>query len=149
MKLPFSLILWGMPQLMRVCALVYPGYAKRLKERNVIAQFRLQGKPVGRWIKLENGKISSRKGIHENPDISIIFKNKAIAEEFMTPPFDQLVRIDAAKNFKIGMDGSDELAVWFMSTLARMDKMTWKRGTDMGNGVTRYYNRTNGRPFLV
>ncbi len=144
-----SVILWGIPQSMRVFARLYPEFAERLKERNLIAQFRLKDKPEGRWIKLENGKISSRKGIHKNPDLTIFFKNKAIAEEFMTPPFDQLVRIDAAKNFKIGMEGSDELAVWFMSTLARMESLTWKSGTDMGKGVTRYTNGTNGGPIFV
>ena len=81
--------------------------------------------------------------------MTILFKNKAIAESFLTPPFDQLERIDAAKNFKIGMEGPDELAVWFMSTLARMETLTWKSGTDMGNGVTRYTNGTNGGPIFV
>jgi trimethylamine-N-oxide reductase (cytochrome c) len=145
----FSIILWGMVQALRVTARMYPEFANRLKERNLTAQFKLQDKPEGRWIKLENGKISSKKGIHENPDIAIIFKNQAIAESFLTPPFDQLERIDAAKNFKIGMEGSDELAVWFMSTLARMETMTWKSGTDVGNGVTRYTNGTNGGPIFV
>ena len=66
--------------------------------------------------------ISSGKGICENPELSIIFHNKAVAEEFLTPPFDQLVRIDAAKNFKVGLEGPDELAVWFMATLTRMQQ---------------------------
>ncbi len=144
-----SMILWGIPQAMRVTARVYPEFAALLKERNVIAQFKLKDQPLGRWIQLDNGDISSKGGLHPNPDITIWFKNKAIAEEFMTPPFEQLVRIDAAKNFKIGMDGPDDLAVWFMSTLARMETMTWKSGTDMGNGVTRYTNGTNGGPIFV
>ena len=36
-----SVLLWGIPQAMRAAALFYPNYAARLKERNVIAQFRL------------------------------------------------------------------------------------------------------------
>ena len=111
-----AVILWGMPQAMRTAALVYPKFAERLKEKDVIAQFRVRDKPMGRWIKLENGKISSKSGIHANPDISIIFKNEAIAASFLTPPFDQLERIDAAKNFKIGMEGPDELAVCLLMT---------------------------------
>ena len=66
-----SIMLWGIPQAMRVAARVYPEYAARLKERNLIAQFRLRDKPEGRWIKLENGRISSRKGIHAKPDLTI------------------------------------------------------------------------------
>ena len=94
-----AVILWGIPQAMRVTARIFPKFAERLKEKNLVAQFKLMDKPIGRWIKLENGKISSGKGIHENPDISILFKNEAIAVSFLTPPVDQLERIDAAKNF--------------------------------------------------
>ena len=62
-----SILLWGIPQAMRAAARVYPEYAARLKERDLVAQFRLRDKPEGRWIKLENGKISSGKGIHAQP----------------------------------------------------------------------------------
>ena len=96
-----SILLWGIPQAMRAAARLYPQYAARLKEKNVIAQFRLRDKPEGRWIKLENGRVTSGKGIHAKPDLTLRFKNKAIAESFLTPPFDMLERIDAAKNFKI------------------------------------------------
>lgn len=144
-----SVILWGIPQAMRVAARVYPAYAERLKEQDIVVQFRVQDLQEGRWIKLEKGRISSRSGLHAKPDVSIVFKNKAIAESFLTPPFDQLERIDAAKNFKVGMEGSDELAVWFMGLLMGLETQTWKYGTDMGNGVTRYTNGTNGGPIFV
>ena len=134
----FSIILWGMVQALRVTALLYPAFADRLKERNLIAQFRLQDNSAGRWVKLENGKVRSRKGIHESPGVSFVFKNKAIAGEFLTPPFDQLVRVDAAKNFKVSVEGSDELSVWFSRTLNRMQRIRWKGGTDVGNGEMRY-----------
>ena len=60
-----------------------------------------------------------------------------------------LERIDAAKNFKVTLDGPDDLAVWFMATLARLQTVTWKAGTDMGDGVVRYTNGTNGGPVFV
>ncbi len=47
------------------------------------------------------------------------------------------------------MDGPDELIVWFMHAVASMESYTWKSGTDMGNGVTRYTNGTNGGPIFV
>jgi trimethylamine-N-oxide reductase (cytochrome c) len=144
-----SIILWGIPQALRAAARIYPEFAERLKERNLTAQFRLKDNSEGRWIRLENGRISTKNGIYDKPDVSIVFKNKAIAEEFLTPPFDQLERIDAAKNFKIGTEGSDELAVWFMATLIRLQSITWKSGTDVGDGVTRYTNGTNGGPIFV
>ncbi len=144
-----SVLLWGIPQAMRAAARLYPEYAARLKERNLVAQLRLRDRPEGRWIQLENGRIRSQKGLHARPDITIHFKNKAIAESFLTQPFDMLERIDAAKNFKVGLEGPDELAVWFMATLARLESVTWKAGTDVGHGVTRYTSGTNGGPIFV
>ena len=145
----FSILLFGMVQALRFTALTQPGFAARLRERDLTVQFRLKDSSAGRWLKIENGKILSRKGIHRNPDLSVVFHNKAVAEEFMTPPFDQLVRIDAAKNFKVGLKGPDELAVWFMSTLNRMQTVRWQSGTDMGDGVVRYTSGTNGGPIFV
>ena len=145
----FSIILWAMVQALRFTRLRYAEFRERLKERNVIAQFKLQDNSAGRWIQIENGRIRSGKGIHENPDFAVVFKNRAIAEEFLTPPFDQLVRVDAAKNFKLTVQGSDEASVWFMITLNRMQSIRWKIGTDMGNGVTRFTNGTNGGPIFV
>jgi len=144
-----SVLLWGMPQAMRAAARVYPEYAARLKERNLVAQFRLRDRPEGRWIQLDDGRVRTGKGLHAKPDLTLHFQNRAIAEEFLTPPFDLLTRVDAAKNFKIGLEGPDELAVWFMATLARMETITWKAGTDMGDGVMRYANGTNGGPIFV
>ena len=144
-----SILLWGIPQAMRAAARVYPQYAARLKERNLVAQFRLRDRPEGRWIKLENGRIRSGKDIHARPDLTISFKNRAIAESFLTPPFDMLERIHAAKNFRVTLDGPDDLAVWFMATLARLETVTWRAGTDMGNGLVRYTSGTNGGPIFV
>jgi len=57
--------------------------------------------------------------------------------------------VDAAKNFKIGLEGPDEMAVWFMRTLARLESVTWTAGTGMGDGITRYTNGTNSGPIFV
>ena len=74
-----SVLLWGIPQAMRAAARVYPAYADRLKERNLIAQFRLRDRPEGRWIQLDGGKVRSGKGLHQRPDLTIHFKNREIA----------------------------------------------------------------------
>ena len=83
-----TILLWGIPQAMRLAARVYPDYAARLKERNLVVQFRLRDKPEGRWIKIEHGKIGTGRGIHEEPDLILEFKNRALAESFLTPPFE-------------------------------------------------------------
>jgi molybdopterin guanine dinucleotide-containing S/N-oxide reductase-like protein len=145
----FSIILFGMVQALRFTARTQPEFANRLKQKDLTVQFKLKDNSQGRWLKLENGKIQSKKGICENPDLSLILHNKAVAEEFLTPPFDQLIRIDAAKNFKVGLEGPDDLAVWFMTTLNHMQTIGWKSGTDVGDGVVRYTSGTNGGPIFV
>jgi len=145
----YSVLLFGLVQALKFTARTRPEFAARLAERDLTAQFRLKDSPRGRWVQLERGKIRSGKGLCDDPDLSIVFKNQAIAEEFLTPPFDHLVRIDAAKNFKVTLDGPDDLAVWFMSTLGLIQSARWRAGTDMGNGVTRYTSGTNGGPIFV
>ena len=144
-----AVILWGIPQAMRACAAVFPKFKERLKERDCIAQFQTKDQPKGRWIQLKDGRISTGAGIHENPDFTIFFKNSKTAADFLTPPFNQLERIHAAKNFLITMAGPDDLIVWFMHLVASMETYTWTIGTDMGNGITRYTNGTNGGPIFV
>ena len=144
-----SLVLWAIPQAMRAAAWRYPEYAARLKEKDVVAQFRLRGKREGRWVQLQGGKIKTGSGLHDSAEVTIEFKDKAVAEGFLTPPFDLLERIHDAKNFKVLVDGPDELAVWFLRTLGRLQSITWSAGTDMGNGVVRYTNGTNGGPLFV
>lgn len=144
-----SILLWGIPQAMRMAARMYPEFAERLKEKDVVAQIRLRDKPEGRWIELKNGEITTGSGLHDKPDITLAFKNAETAKRFLSRPWNLLERIDAAKNFKILLEGPDELATWFLGTLGAMEPASWKYGTDMGGGVTRYTNGTNGGPLFV
>jgi hypothetical protein len=145
-----SVLLWGIPQAMRAAAARLP----RIRRAPQGAQ-RHRAVPAARQARRAAGSSSTAarsapaRAFTTSPDLTIHFKNKDIAESFLTPPFDLLERIDAAKNFKIGLDGPDDLAVWFMQTLARLETVTWKSGTDMGNGVTRYTNGTNSGPIFV
>jgi trimethylamine-N-oxide reductase (cytochrome c) len=144
-----SILLWGIPQAMRVAARLNSEYAARLKERNLVAQLRLLDQPVGRWMQFEGGKIRSRSGVRARPDVTVEFKNRAIAESLLTPPIDLLERVDAAKNYKVVLRGDDEATVWFLRLLGGLEPLTWKFGTDVGNGVVRYTNGTNGGPIFV
>ena len=53
-----SVLLWGIPQAMRVMAKLYQEYATRPKQKDLVAQFRLHDEPTGRWIALAGGKIT-------------------------------------------------------------------------------------------
>jgi trimethylamine-N-oxide reductase (cytochrome c) len=95
-----AMLLWGIPQAMRLAARMYPEYASRLKQKDCVAQIRLRDGPEGRWIGLTAGRISSGRGMQPQADVTIELKDRAIAERLLTPPFDLLDRVDAAKNFE-------------------------------------------------
>ena len=50
----------------------------------------------------------------------MMFKDAELAVKLLMPPRDHLAMINAMKNFQIGMDGPDELTMWFMETLNAM-----------------------------
>jgi len=145
----FSILLFALVQALRVTARIHPIFSLRLKEKNFTVQLKLQDGSEGRWVRFADGKVEWKKGLCERPELSIYFKNKAIAESLLSPSLDQLAQIDAMKNFKLGSEGPDELLVWFMRTLSIMQTIGWKYGTKLGNDVTRYTSCTNGGPVFV
>ncbi len=59
----FSLILYGLLYFMRLAALFYPSYRKRLKEKNFTAQLKTMDETIGRYYTFKDGKILSGRGI--------------------------------------------------------------------------------------
>ena len=145
----FSAILFGLAQLLKFTAKRHPAFALRLKEKNVTVQMRTADKTAGRWFAFHNGKITSRAGIHPKPDVTLAFKNEAIAAELLMPPLDMQNQIDAIKDFKLQMEGPDELSCWFTQTVMLTQTIGWKYGIDLPDGTKRYTNMTNGGPVFV
>jgi len=112
-------------------------------------QIKLQNNKVGRYYILKNGQLSTKSAIHPNPDVTVFFKNRRVAERVLTPPTDYGEVVHAGKNFQMGALGEDRLVVWWLQTLNQIMSTLWKIGTDAGNGETRYVNNTNGGPVYV
>ena len=55
----FSLILWGLGWLLRYSAWRHASFRMRLKERNLVAQWKARDEEVGRWFEIRNGEIFS------------------------------------------------------------------------------------------
>src|SRR6185503_8791816 len=118
------------------------------KEQNLVAQIRVKAGP-GRHYIIANGKVSSRAGIHPNPDVVVAVKSARLGLQIFTHPNDQLGRINAANTFSMTLDGPQDQAIWFLFTLESMMQAGWRYGVDMGNGETRYANMANGGPLYV
>jgi len=145
----FSVILFGLEKVLKMTALRSATFAERLKEKNLIAQIKLRDNSQGRYFIFKEGKVSSKSGIYSNPDIVMSFEDAATAVRIMSPTKTFLEFISSAKSFQLDMRGPDELSLWFAETLNMTMSLNPAYGVDMGDGVRRYTNNTNGGPVFV
>ena len=82
----FYFILLGLSCLLKLTAFRRISFRNRLKQKNLIAQIKIADDSHGRIFKFKDGKISSKSGIHPDPDICMAFKDINIAAELLMPP---------------------------------------------------------------
>src|SRR5262245_1257138 len=70
----FRIILWGLAQLMIFARWRHPAFRARLKERNIVAQFKARDEEIGRWYAIRDGEISSGAGLRADADVTLAFK---------------------------------------------------------------------------
>lgn len=145
----FDIILYGLEKLLKRTAKKYPEYAKRLQEKNMTAQIKLRDNSQGRYYTFKDGQVTSSSGIHPDPDVVMSFEDAALAARILKPNRDMLDFVSSLKNFQVELAGPDEFAIWFSQTLSMMLTVGLDYGVDMGNGVKRYTNNTNGGPVFV
>ena len=143
------ILLWSIAIALRFTSLMHPTFKERLKQHNLVVQIKLESNAIGRYYQLTDGKVTTHPSIHPAPDISMMFKNRRVAERVLTPPQDYAEIVHAGKNFQMTATGNDELLCWWLQTLGFMLSVGWKFGTDVGNGETRLVNNTNGGPVYV
>ena len=148
-KMQFSVMLFGLEKLLKRAAKKYPHFADRLREKNFTSQIKLMDNSQGRYFVFENGNVRSKAGLHENPDMVMSFRSAELAVRLMKPNRRQLDLISSMKTFNVGLEGPDEITVWFSETLNMMMTAGVEYGVDLGNGVKRYTSNTNGGPLFV
>ena len=144
-----SLILLGLSILLKYTAWRYPAFRARLREKNLTAQIRTWDGSVGRYYVFRDGRVSSKAGIHPEPDICMSFKTAALGAELLMPPVNWLDQINALKDFKLKMEGDDGLANWFAQTTMMTQSIGWGWGSVLADGTRRTCNMTNGGPVFV
>jgi trimethylamine-N-oxide reductase (cytochrome c) len=148
-NMKFRILLFATKLLLNRTARRYPSFKQRLKEKNFTAQIKVMDNSVGRYFTLRNGKIISKSGIHTHPDVCMAFSDAALASRLLVPWRNQLEQLDAMKNFRLTLEGPDELTWWFMETLSQMFSAGIKYGVDVGNNTKRYVNNSNAGPLFV
>ena len=131
-QMQFATILYGLEKVINRTARKYPAFKKRLAEKNLTAQIKIIDDSVGRYFTFDNGKVFSRRGLHDNPDVCMMFKDAELAVKLFMPPKNHLAMISAMKSFQIGIQGSDDLVMWFMETLNQILTSGMEYGTDAG-----------------
>ncbi len=113
-KMQFSVMLMGLEKLIQVAALKYSAIKDQLKKKDITVQIKLKDNTQGRYFIFKGGKVSSRRGTGTDADVSMVFRSLSVAIKLMRPPWDQLTRINAMKNFQLELEGPDELSSWFL-----------------------------------
>jgi molybdopterin guanine dinucleotide-containing S/N-oxide reductase-like protein len=145
----FAGVLSALGMTLKTWRTLYPEFAARLKERNLVAQILARDEEVGRWFQLADGRVRSRAGRHAQPDITLFFKDAALGARLLTPPINWLDQINAQKDFRLGVEGPEDLTNWFAQTLMMIQSVRWKFGTRLSDGTMRCCNMTNGGPVFV
>jgi trimethylamine-N-oxide reductase (cytochrome c) len=122
---------------------------KHVGARKCAVQIKLKDDSIGRCYFFDNGKITSKAGIHARPDLNMVFKDLDTALMFLSPGVSQAEIIHAAKNFRVTLQGPDELAVWFMQLMNLTQTASLEMGTAMPDGTTRYTGNSNGGVFFI
>ena len=147
LKLP--VVLFGAAQLLKFAARRHPDFEARIKEHDFVAQIVARDEGIGRWIEFKDGHITSRAGLHDKPDIKLMFKNARVGAALLMPPINWLAQINAQKDFNLTVDGPEHLTNWFAQTLMLSQSAGLTYGKRLHRGVRRYCNMTNGGPVFV
>ncbi|OFW60811.1 MAG: pyrogallol hydroxytransferase large subunit [Actinobacteria bacterium RBG_16_64_13] len=145
----FTVSLWGLGVLLRIQARRYPAYREQLRREDLTAQVRLHDGSQGRYFTLRKGRVSSNRGIHPHPDVTMVFRDAAIAARIIRPKRDRLEFLNAAKNSQLELQGPGRLVTHFSDALTGLFSAGWTFGTVMPGGVVRYTSNTNGGPVFV
>ena len=142
-------LLFGVTLIIKRTARKHPEFRKNMVKFNCVIQMRLRNSSIGRHYIFQNGKISSKSGVHASPDVSVVFKDVPTALTFLRPPFDQAEIIHAAKNFRVLTMGRSDIAVWFMQMMNRTQTIGLEYGTTMPDGSKRFTSSTISGPIYV
>ena len=142
-------VLYGLGKVLRVRAAADAGFRALLSRRDAVFQIRLADGSEARWFAVRGGEVTSKGGVHSRPDAALVFGTPHAALTMLSLKPDYLGRIEAAKNFQLVMEGDDAVVGWMLEVLARAAAGEPTYGVDLGGGITRYTNNTNGGPVHV
>src|SRR3979411_524727 len=114
-----------------------PAFRARRKERNLVAQLTARDEEIGRWYAIRDGKVSSGWGLRADADVTLAFKNAALGADLLMPPINWLDQINAQNDFKLTVEGPEDLTNWFAQTIMMSQSVGLKIGMRLADGTMR------------
>ena len=148
-RLKLRAVLYGLGALLRVRAGADQSFRALLARRDAVFQIRLADGSEARWFAVSGGEVTCKAGVHSHADAALVFGTPQAALTMLSLRPDYLGRIEAAKNFQLSMEGDDAVVAWMLKVLSRAAGGEPEYGIDLGGGVRRYTNNTNGGPVHV
>jgi trimethylamine-N-oxide reductase (cytochrome c) len=144
-----KIILFVITQVLKGAIKKHAAVRKHVNGRSCVVQIVLKDGSAGRIYTFTNGEVTSKAGIHPNPEVTMLFKDIDTALTFLTPGVTQAEIIHAAKNFRVMVLGPDASVVWFMQLMNLTQTAALEQGIPMPDGTRRFTTNTNGGPLFV
>ncbi|CAG4882747.1 Pyrogallol hydroxytransferase large subunit [Georgfuchsia toluolica] len=148
-KMVLKTILFAIPHVLRRTANKYPEFQKEMRRYNCTVQIKLQDGSLGRYYTFSNGKVTTGAGLHAKPDVILQFRDIPIALTFLKPPMNYGDIIHAAKTMRAMVMGPNDLCVWFLQLMNKINTIGLEMGTKLPDGTVRYTTNTNGGPLFI
>ena len=150
----FDMVMFGLHKHFMLTSMRYPEFAQRMAERDIVVQIYTKKENNGCWFEFKGGKVKYKRGLHENPQVTMGFNDRKLAVQLFVPPVDWGEQVLSAKMFKLFIFGdSAEDTAWFQRLLLFSTTVSelqpGKYGVKLPGGETRLVSNTNGGPVHV
>jgi len=117
----FSMLLYSFYLLLRYTARRSPEFKKKLKERDMAIQIKTSEPGPARYYKLNNGSITSGKGIDNSSDFSLVWSDASSGFKYMAKASPKaLMKAMAENNLKL--EGDAASLTWFLELMKKLSK---------------------------
>lgn len=114
-----SILLFFLSVKLKRTANKYPAFAARLKKKDYTAVIRTADFKVGRYFTFCDGKLMSKNGRHDSPDIELVWDNAGFAFRTLLKG-DEIKLMQALGKSRLKLEGNLGFFYWFTDTLDHM-----------------------------
>src|SRR5260370_40281860 len=98
---------------------------------------------MGRCYEIRDGRKKAGAGLRADADVTLGFKTAALGADLLIPPVNWLDQLNAQKDFKLTVDGPEDLSNWFAQTIMLSQSVSLTIATRRADGTMRYCNTPN------